>query len=65
MAVQLLVGRIRAENAAPPVKVLVGGRLVERGSVRVLADGAAAGVGASRGSRRREARDGGRRGAER
>jgi LacI family transcriptional regulator len=40
MAVQLLVGRIRAENAAPPVKVLVGGRLVERESVRVVAAGA-------------------------
>jgi len=45
MAVQLLVGRIRSENAAPPVKVLVGGRLVERQSVRLVSDGARVGAG--------------------
>jgi LacI family transcriptional regulator len=38
-AVSLLVNRIRTENASPPVKVLIGGRLVERQSVRVLPDG--------------------------
>jgi LacI family transcriptional regulator len=36
MAVHLLVNRIRAEGATPPVKVLIGGRLVERGSVRFV-----------------------------
>jgi hypothetical protein len=36
MAVHLLVNRIRSEGATPPVKVLVGGRLVERQSVRLV-----------------------------
>ncbi|HYQ79940.1 MAG TPA: LacI family DNA-binding transcriptional regulator [Anaeromyxobacteraceae bacterium] len=38
MAVQLLVTRIRSESRTPPVKVLIGGKLVERQSVRLLAD---------------------------
>lgn len=38
MAVQLLVTRIRSESRRPPVKVLIGGKLVERQSVRLLAD---------------------------
>jgi LacI family transcriptional regulator len=40
MAVHLLVNRIHSESRTPPVKVLVGGRLVERQSVRVVADAA-------------------------
>jgi DNA-binding LacI/PurR family transcriptional regulator len=36
MAVHLLVNRIRTEGVTPPVKVLVGGRLVERQSVRLV-----------------------------
>jgi DNA-binding LacI/PurR family transcriptional regulator len=39
MAVSLLVSRIRSEDSTPPVKVLIGGRLVARQSVRVLPDG--------------------------
>jgi LacI family transcriptional regulator len=42
MAVQLLVTRLRSESRTPPVKVLVGGKLVERQSVRLQADTAAA-----------------------
>ena len=42
MAVTLLVNRIRSENSTPPVKVLIGGKLVERQSVRLVADGAPA-----------------------
>lgn len=38
MAVQLLVERIRSGTATPPVKVVIGGRLVERQSVRLLTD---------------------------
>jgi LacI family transcriptional regulator len=34
LAVQLLTGRIRAQVQAPPVKVLVGGMLVQRSSVQ-------------------------------
>jgi len=42
LAVHLLVNRIRSESRTPPVKLLVGGRLVERQSVRVVADSAPA-----------------------
>jgi LacI family transcriptional regulator len=38
MAVHLLVTRIRSERRTSPVKVLIGGRLVERQSVRVVTD---------------------------
>jgi hypothetical protein len=34
MAVQLAVARVRGEAGLPSVKVLIGGRLVERRSVR-------------------------------
>ena len=36
MAVQLVVARVRGEASLPSVKVLIGGRLVERRSVRRL-----------------------------
>jgi LacI family transcriptional regulator len=39
-AVTLLVNRIRQESSTPPVKVLIGGRLVERQSVRTLPEAA-------------------------
>jgi LacI family transcriptional regulator len=42
MAVTLLVNRIQSENSTPPVKVLIGGKLVERQSVRLVADAAPA-----------------------
>jgi len=45
MAVHLLVTRIRSERRTPPVKVLVGGWLVERQSVRVVTDGESPGGG--------------------
>jgi LacI family transcriptional regulator len=38
MAVQLLVTRIHSESKTPPVKVLIGGQLVERQSVRLMPD---------------------------
>jgi LacI family transcriptional regulator len=40
MAVQLLVTRLRSESRTPPVKALIGGRLVERQSVRLLTNAA-------------------------
>ncbi|HET9598766.1 MAG TPA: LacI family DNA-binding transcriptional regulator [Anaeromyxobacteraceae bacterium] len=57
-AVQLLVGRISGENTAPPVKVLVGGRLVERESVRLLTDAARAAAGEAKAPRGRAAAEG-------
>ena len=38
MAVQLLVSRLRSEDGMPSVKVLIGGRLVERLSVKRIGD---------------------------
>jgi LacI family transcriptional regulator len=42
MAVQLVVARVRGEAGVPSVKVLIGGRLVERRSVRRLEQAVAA-----------------------
>jgi LacI family transcriptional regulator len=38
MAVQLLVTRLRCDASMPSVKVLIGGKLVERGSVKRIGD---------------------------
>ena len=42
MAVQLVVARVRGEAGLPSVKVLIGGKLVERRSVRRLNQAVAA-----------------------
>ena len=38
MAVQLLVSRLRSDTSMPSVKVLIGGKLIERRSVRKIGD---------------------------